>query len=105
MEKTRLGILLGAAAGIIDVLPMLAQGLPWDANLSAFSLWVVSGFFIATVGIPLKGAPKGIIISALVLLPAAMLIGAKEPLSLVPIAIMTLILGALLGFAIEKYGK
>jgi predicted small secreted protein len=32
------GVILGAAAGAIDVITMLIQGLSWDANLSAFSL-------------------------------------------------------------------
>ncbi|MFH0817357.1 MAG: hypothetical protein V1909_01855 [Candidatus Micrarchaeota archaeon] len=105
MKKTQLGILLGTIAGVIDVIPMLAQNLTWDANLSAFSLWVVSGFLIASSSLKLNGALKGILISFLVLLPAAILIGWEEPISLVPIAVMTLILGSLLGYAIERYGK
>jgi len=105
MKKTRLGIMLGACAGVIDLIPMLAQNLTWDANLSAFSFWVVSGFLVATSDIKLKGAPKGVAISFLVLLPLGILIGWKEPVSLVPIAFMTLILGSLLGYSVEKYGK
>ena len=103
MEKTRLGILLGLFAGIIDVIPMVIQNLTWDANLSAFSLWIVSGFLIARTNIKVTGALKGIIISLLVLLPSAILIGWKEPLSLAPVLVMTLILGAGLGFLIDKY--
>ncbi len=45
---------------------------------------------------------KGILISFLLLIPCAFIIGWKEPISLLPIAIMTLIIGALLGFLIEK---
>jgi hypothetical protein len=105
MEKTRLGVLLGICAGIIDVIPMLAQNLTWDANLSAFFLWAVSGFLIATSNVKINGILKGIVISFLVLLPSAILIGWKEPFSLLPIALMTLILGSLLGYSIEKYGK
>jgi len=105
MEKTWLGLLLGLFAGIIDVIPMVAQNLTWDANLSAFSLWIVSGFLIARTDIKIKGAIKGIIISFLVLLPSAILIGWKEPLSLAPILVMTIILGAALGFLIGKYSR
>ncbi|CEG14058.1 conserved membrane hypothetical protein [groundwater metagenome] len=105
MKKTQLGILLGIIAGIIDVIPMVLQKLTWDANFSAFSLWIVSGFLIATTNIKIKGVVKGIFISFLILLPAAILIGWKEPLSLIPILIMTLILGSALGFLIDKYGK
>ena len=103
MKKNMLiGLLLGTAAGVIDVVPMLLQKLTWDANLSAFSLWVVSGFLLATSG--LKGSPilKGILIPFLCLIPSAVLIGWKNPLALLPIAAMTLVLGALLGLV---YGK
>jgi len=105
MKKTQLGILLGIIAGIIDVIPMVLQKLTWDANLSAFSLWIISGFLIATTNLKIKGVAKGIIISFMILLPAAIIIGWKEPFSLIPISIMTLILGSTLGFLIDKYGK
>lgn len=97
-----LGLLLGAGAGVLDVLPMLAQGLTWDANLSAFFLWVVSGFLLATSTLNLPPVLKGIVIPFVCLLPSAFIIGWKEPFSLVPIAVMTLILGALLGFVYNR---
>ncbi len=105
MKKVQLGVLLGVCAGIIDLIPMLVQKLSWDANLSAFSLWVVSGFFIAASDIRIKGLLKGVIISFLVLSPSAILIGWKEPFSLIPIFIMTSLLGSSIGFLVEKYGK
>ena len=105
MKKTQLGILLGSIAGIIDVIPMLIQKLTWDANLSAFSMWVVVGFFISSIHLKIKGIFKGILVSFLVLLPSAFIIGWKEPFSLIPIGIMTLILGSLLGFLIDKFGR
>jgi hypothetical protein len=105
MKKRTLGVMCGLMAGIIDLIPMLIQKLSWDANFSAFSLWIVSGFLIGTTNLKIKGAFKGTLISFLVLLPSAILIGAKEPLSLIPIVIMTLILGSIVGFAIEKFGR
>jgi hypothetical protein len=105
MKKVKMGILLGIIAGIIDIIPMVLQKLTWDANLSAFSFWVVSGYLIASTKSELKGALKGILITFLVLLPSAILIGWKEPVALIPIFVMTLILGALLGFFIDKQGK
>ncbi len=105
MKKIQLGILLGVMAGIIDVIPMLIQKLTWDANLSALSLWIISGFLIATTNLKLKGAVKGILITFLVLLPALILIAWKEPVSLLPIILMTFILGPTLGYLIENFGK
>ena len=48
---------------------------------------------------------KGIVIAFLCLLPSVFIIGWNDPVSLLPIAIMTLILGALLGFGYGKLAK
>ena len=44
-KKLVVGVLLGAVAGVLDVIPMVVQDMSWDANLSAFFHWVVVGFF------------------------------------------------------------
>lgn len=105
MNKTIVGILVGAIAGIIDVVPMILQGLTWDANISAFLMWVVIGFFLSTSNLKMNGITKGILFSFLILLPAAVLIGWKEPLSLIPVSVMTIILGGSCGFALDKILK
>ncbi|MBP7103076.1 MAG: hypothetical protein KBA86_07490 [Bacteroidales bacterium] len=102
MKKIKIGILLGVAAGIIDVIPMIIQNLTWDANISALAMWIVVGFLIATIDLNINSIIKGILTAFLVLLPTAILIGWKEPVSLIPITIMTIILGGLLGFSIKK---
>lgn len=102
MKKVKVGILLGFVAGIIDVIPMILQKLTWDANISAFSMWVVAGLLISTIDWRINSIVKGILISFLVLVPSAILIAWKEPISLIPIATMTIILGGLLGYSIGK---
>ena len=102
MTKMQKSLLLGVIAGIIDVIPMIAQKLTWDANLSAFFFWVVTAFFIAKTDLKLKGAIKGISIAITIMFPTAILIGWGNPISLLPILIMTLILGSLLGWRIDK---
>ncbi len=104
MKKIKLGIILGIVAGIIDVIPMIFQGLTWDANLSAFTFWIVTGFFISTTKLNAKGALKGLIISIILLIPLAFIIGWQEPTMLIPIITMNIILGALLGYLIDRYG-
>ena len=96
------GILLGIVAGIIDVIPMIIKKLTWDANISAFAMWVVVGFFIAAIDLNIQPVVEGIIIAILTLLPCAILIGWKEPKSLIPILAMTILLGGLLGWIIPK---
>ena len=97
MTKIVKGLLVGAGAGVIDVIPMIAQKLSWDANLSAFCFWVVTGVVVATSNLNLKPIFKGIVLAFLILSPVAILIGWKEPSSLIPIGIMTLLLGAGVG--------
>jgi len=101
-RKILLGTLSGVAAGVLDAIPMIIQKLPFHSILSAFSMWVVLGFIINTSILKIKGVLKGLLLSLLVLLPTAILVGYEEPISLIPICIMTVVLGSLLGFASEK---
>ncbi len=105
MKKIVAGLVLGLVAGIIDVIPMILQKLTWDANLSALAMWIIAGFLISTNELKINSILKGILISFLLLTPIAILIAWQEPMSLIPIAIMTLVLGALLGFTINKIVK
>jgi len=102
MKTIIIGIIPGIAAGVIDVTPMIIKKLTRDANISAFLMWVIVGFFIATINLNMNPILKGILIAFLVLTPCAVLIGWKEPKSLIPIFVMTLILGGLLGFLIPR---
>lgn len=84
------------------MIPMIIQNLTWDANISSFLMWVVIGFILSIVELKMNSILKGFLISYLILLPAAILIGWKEPVSLVPIIIMTTILGGALGYLIYR---
>jgi len=84
---------------------MIIQKLTWDANISAFCLWVIAGFMTAASSLRLSGAIKGLLISFLILLSTLILIACKDTKSIIPILIMTIILGSLLGYSIEKLVK
>ena len=66
-KKVLLGTILGIAAGIIDIIPMIIQKLPIHSILSAFSMWVVLGFIINTSALKINGALKGLLLSFLVI--------------------------------------
>jgi len=102
MRKTIIGLTIGFIVGLIDLIPMIIQKLTWDANISALTMWIIAGFLTARIDLNINPIIKGILIAFLVLLPSAILIGWKEPVSLVPIAVMTIILGGLLGFTINR---
>ena len=105
MNRIKIGLLLGMIAGIIDVIPMILQKLTWDANISAFTMWIIVGFLISTIDLNINSIIKGILIAFLVLLPSAVLIGWSEPFTLIPISIMATVLGGFLGYIIDKLSK
>lgn len=93
MRKTLIGLTTGFIIGMIDLIPMILQKLTWDANISALTMWIIVGFLTSRIDLKINPIIQGILIAFLVLLPSAILIGWTEPISLVPIAIMTIILG------------
>ncbi|HAN17432.1 MAG: hypothetical protein A2X13_09120 [Bacteroidetes bacterium GWC2_33_15] len=101
-KNTLFGIGLGIIAGLFDLIPMIIQDLSWNANLSAFSMWVVVGFLVSVTQIQIHEVLKAILIAFLVLLPNLFIIGAQDPVSLIPVAVMTLFLSSLLGFFYQK---
>lgn len=103
MKNKLLGVGFGTIAGIVDVIPMIFQKLTWDANISAFSMWVIVGLIISSIDFKLNSIVKGILISFMILLPSAILIAWKEPFSMIPISMMTLILGGGLGYFIDRF--
>jgi hypothetical protein len=105
MNKPLIGVLFGAAAGLIDIIPMVMMKLPVSADLSAFSLWVVTGLLIAVSELKFNSAVKGLVVALLVFLPNAFLIGQNNIADLLPPLIMTIILGSLLGFLIDHKGE
>ncbi|GAG85901.1 unnamed protein product [marine sediment metagenome] len=104
-RKIIVGILFGLVAGIIDVIPMIIMGLTLDACLSAFFMWIISGFLISTSDLEFYPILKGIVISALLFVPVGIMIAFAEPLFLIQIIITLVILGSFLGFCIERYGS
>jgi len=105
MKRILIGLVVGAFAGIIDMIPMVIRKLPAEAKISAFLMWMVAGFFISTIDLKTNPLLKGIIVAVLVLLPCAILIGWNDPTALIPISLMTIVLGGLVGFAVNTLTK
>jgi hypothetical protein len=102
MGRAKIGVGLGVVAGVVDAIPMVVQGLPWSAVISAMTMWVVVGFLISTSDLRMSAIAKGLLISFLVLASPAVLIAWNDPMSLIPIGIMTTVLGSVLGIAVHR---
>ena len=102
MSKRIKFLITGVVVGIVDVVPMLLMKLTWDANISAFTMWVVISYLLYCNNQKYNQLIKSMVIAFLVLTPNAILIGWNNPINLVPVIIMTLLLSLLMGFISGK---
>jgi hypothetical protein len=99
MKNVALSLLIGITAGVIDVIPMLLQNINKYACVSAFIQWVVLGLIIPYINWNMQPWIKGLIVAELLAFPVMVLVLEKEPKSIIPIAIFSAVLGALVGIA------
>ncbi len=99
MNDIFIAFLIGIVAGIIDVVPMIIQKLEKEANVSAFVHWVVLGLIIPFVSWDIAPWLKGLIIGLLSALPIMIIVFPKDKKSLIPIGVMSALLGAGVGLA------
>ncbi len=102
MDKLIKSLLLGMAAGILDVIPMVFQNLSWQANASAFLHWLGLGVIITYARLPLKGWLSGLLIALITGIPMAVFALESEPTAALPILLSSILLGSLVGLLAEK---
>ena len=102
MNNLLISIVLGAAAGIIDIIPMILQKLDGYAIASAFVQWLILGLVINYLNIGSAGWLRGMLIAVILALPIIILVMKTEPKSVFPILIMSAILGSAVGYAGDK---
>lgn len=105
MPKLVVSILIGVIAGAIDVLPMILQKLDKYACTSAFVQWIVLGIIISYVQMPVPLYIKGIVIAVLAALPIMIIVSKENIKSVIPILIMSIILGAAVGIATNRFAN
>jgi hypothetical protein len=100
VNRILLGILLGLACGIVDVLLMLPMSFPDKptALAGAFASRFAIGFLAANVTLPMHPALTGAVVGGLVSIPDAIITKAYAP-----IIVTGLIFGALSGWAARTW--
>lgn len=79
---------------------MILQKIDKHATVSAFVQWVALGIVITHVQIGgLDGWLKGLVIALLLTLPILIIVAKDDKKAVVPILVMTAILGSLVGLA------
>ena len=99
MEKIIMALIIGVAAGVIDVIPMILQKMDKRANLSAFFHWVVLGLIIPFVSWDIAPWLKGLIIAELTAVPILFIVVEEDKKAIIPITVMSAVLGICVGIA------
>jgi hypothetical protein len=100
MNTFILTLLIGIIAGIVDVLPMIKMKLDKYAISSAFTFYLIMPFIIYNINI-LQDIwwIKGGIITFVLSIPIMILVAKKDKSSIVPMAIMSFVIGTAIGIA------
>lgn len=100
MDHFTLSLAAGAAAGVLDVLPMIAQRLPFRQCLSAFCTYLFAGILIFHSNLPyLPWWADGMAVAGMLALPVMLLFTGKERKAVPIVAVNALLLGFLLSAA------
>lgn len=99
MNNILTALLIGAAAGFIDVLPMLQQKVPVFSKIAIFCQWLFLGLIIPFLSWDLEPWLTGLIAGELGMLPFAIQALYRNPKAVIPSMIMAGILGIAIGVA------
>jgi hypothetical protein len=99
MKEILIVLLIGIIAGTIDVIPMIIQKMDKYANLSAFAHWIVLGLIIPFVSWNIAPWLKGLIIAEISAIPILLIVAPNDKKAIIPISIMSAILGIGVGLA------
>ena len=100
MRAFLLTLMIGAAFGTIDILPMLKMKLDRYSILSAFIFYLIAPFIIYNTNLfGTLGWYKGSAVMLLLAMPVIILVARDGIKTAVPIIAMSLILGTLIGVA------
>jgi hypothetical protein len=105
MRKLVISLIIGIIAGIIDLVPMLLMELDWRACTSAFIQWVVLGIFINYIDFKIMSWLKGLIVAEMASIPILFIVSNDGINSILPIIIMSAILGSLVGYTGMRFAK
>ena len=100
MDILLLSVLIGIAAGIIDIIPMILQKLDKRATISAFLQYFFVSIIIVNINLPhIAWWLQGGLISVALALPVVFIVSTEDKKAIPIILTMEAILGTLIGIA------
>ncbi len=104
-RKILVALVVGVAAGLVDITPGLIRGVDLHITLAGFSFWLVMGPLVAFVSLPIADWLKGLLVASLLAIPGTFLMSGIAPETVVPMILVTVVLGSLVGFLTGRYAK
>jgi hypothetical protein len=100
MDTLLLSAIIGIAAGIIDIIPMIIQKLDKRATVSAFLQYFFVSIIIVNIDLPhIAWWLQGGLISVALTLPVVFIVSTQDKKAVPIILTMAAILGTLIGIA------
>lgn len=104
-QKILASFTIGVIAGLIDITPGLIRGVDLHITLTGFTFWMMMGPIIAFVSLPMRDWLKGLVVASLLAIPGTILISAIAPNTVIPMIVLTIALGSMVGFLTGKYAR
>lgn len=99
MHRFLIGFVVGALAGVADVVPMLMARSSKTDILSAFTHWLFLGLILAHLSTPFPKWLEGMVVSLLAAIPVIILVAPRDAKAIVPMLASSTVLGLLSGLA------
>jgi hypothetical protein len=100
MDALLLSVIIGIAAGIIDITPMIIQKLPKHSTVASFVYFFFISIVIVNIDLPhIPWWLEGGLISFALMIPVLIHVGHTDKKPLPIIAANTIIIGTLIGIA------
>jgi hypothetical protein len=105
MSKLLVTLAIGLSAGLVDIAPMVLRGVDRVQLASVFMHWFVTTIFISYAIMPIPPVAKGALIGLLASLPVLITYGASAPARVLPIALIAVVLGGVVGFLTHRFAS
>lgn len=94
--------LVGLAAGILDLIPLLLVDAPLYNMLSIVAFWLSATLIITSTSVVKNAALNGLLIATILMLPMALAVSASNAKDFAPMMLMAVVLGPIVGFVVSR---
>jgi hypothetical protein len=105
LKKLTLAFFSGLVAGSVVAVAISLTHEPWFFKVSGLAHWIVFSTVLSFINVDIKNWLAGLIAAELMMIPVAVLFIQHAPHQVIPVLLVSPVLGAALGAFNEKYAK